>query len=86
VVLTDSDAFTDVGVFENRGNGILAADAVKWLAGDEASAGAVNSETDVPLDHTRNQDVAWFYATIFLAPALVIGVGYGVTRRRRRSS
>lgn len=86
VVLTDSDAFTDVGVFENRGNGFLAADILKWLSGEEATSGTVNSETDVPLEHTRNQDVAWFYATIFLAPAVVLGVGYGVTRRKRRAS
>jgi hypothetical protein len=28
--------------------------------------------------------VAWFYSTIFLAPALVIGAGVAVTRNSRR--
>jgi hypothetical protein len=34
--------------------------------------------------HTRKQDVAWFYSTIFLAPALVLGIGWMTTKRRRK--
>ena len=36
-------------------------------------------------DHPhQKQDVVWFYSTIFLAPALVIGAGVMVTRKSRR--
>jgi len=45
----------------------------------------ITSEADVPISHTRRQDVAWFYSTIFLVPGLVLGTGFLVTRRRRKS-
>ena len=52
--------------------------------GDEAFSGQTSTEADVKITHTRKQDVAWFYSTIFLAPALVIGAGVVVTRNARR--
>ena len=55
---------------------------MRWLLGEEA-LGAASSETDAPLYHTRGQDVAWFYGTVFVAPALVLGAGLWLTRRRR---
>jgi hypothetical protein len=58
-------------------------DAVRWLMGDEKFQGEITSEADVPITHTRKQDVIWFYSTIFLVPALVVGLGLIVTRRRR---
>ncbi|MDY7229114.1 Gldg family protein [Hyalangium rubrum] len=81
VVMGDSDALAD-GVLPNLGNAYLALDTLRWLTGEEALAGAVSSEEDVPIQHTREQDVLWFYATVLLAPAVVLGVGFFVTRRR----
>jgi hypothetical protein len=52
--------------------------------GDEAFSGQTSTEADVKITHTRKQDVAWFYSTIFLAPAFVIGAGVVVTRSARR--
>jgi hypothetical protein len=57
---------------------------MKWLAGEEAISGAVNTEEDVAIAHTRKQDVGWFYGTVVLAPAAVMGLGFLTTRRRRR--
>ncbi len=82
VLLADSDAVSDA-LLTNAGNAYLVLDAVKWLSGDEAIAGTVSSETDVPLEHTRKQDVAWFYSTIFAAPAALLALGFALTRRRR---
>jgi hypothetical protein len=82
-VVADSDLVSD-GVIRVAGNGLLVLDVVRWLVGDEAFTGQVTSETDVPITHTRKQDVAWFYSSIFLMPALVIGLGMIVTRRTRR--
>lgn len=87
LVFADSDVLGDP-VMENPGNAYLALDGMKWLLGDEATAGTVNSEEDKPIEHTRKQDVVWFYASIYLAPALVLGVGFWFTRRggsRRRN-
>jgi hypothetical protein len=57
---------------------------IHWLMGDEAFSGQTSTEADVKITHTKKQDVVWFYSTIFLAPALVIGAGVMVTRKSRR--
>ena len=83
MVLADSDAIGDEILNVSKGNGYLVVDGLKWLFGDEQLQGTVNLETDVPITRTRQQDVAWFYATIFLAPAAVIGVGTILRRRKK---
>jgi hypothetical protein len=82
VVVADSDVLTDVAMEGNIGNRTFALDAVRWLLGEDA-IGAPSSEVDVPMQHTHGQDVLWFYATLFLAPALALTTGVIVTRRRR---
>jgi len=82
-VLADSDFISDAAI-RVAGNGIMMLDTVRWLMGDEAYTGQTNTEADVPITHTRKQDVAWFYSSIFLMPVLVIGLGLLVTRSRRR--
>jgi hypothetical protein len=86
-VLADSDCLDDE-VIRAAANQVLAMDVVHWLMGDENLSGPTSTEADVPITHTRKQDVLWFYGTIFLAPALVVGAGIAVTRsgRRRRRS
>jgi hypothetical protein len=81
IVLADSDAFSDA-LLQFGGNYYFALDGIRWLLGDEAIAGPVTSEVDVPIEHTRKQDVFWFYSTIFAVPAMVLLVGFWVTRRR----
>jgi hypothetical protein len=80
----DSDFLTDraLGAY---GNPMLVIDPVRWLLGDESFIGQISTEVDVPITHTRKQDVVWFYSSIFLAPALVVTLGFLTTRRRRRS-
>jgi hypothetical protein len=82
-VVGDSDFLTDP-VIRFAGNGFLVLDPVRWLMGEESFAGQVSSEADVPINHTRKQDVAWFYSTIFVVPGLVLVLGFVVTRRKRR--
>ena len=38
-------------------------DVIHWLMGDEGYSGVASTEADVPISHTRKQDVAWFYGT-----------------------
>jgi hypothetical protein len=83
IVLADSDAISD-GIVGNPGNAYFVLDGTRWLLGDEGIAGTVSSEIDVPIAHTRKEDLVWFYSTIFVAPALAIGAGTLATRRRRR--
>lgn len=84
VVFADSDGLADL-VMQNPGNRYLALDAMRWVLGEESIAGTTSSEADVPIEHTRKQDVFWFYSTIFLVPALVLGAGFGLTRRRSKA-
>jgi hypothetical protein len=83
VVLADSDAVSDMLLGRSVGNTYFVRDAVRWLGGEEAITGTITTEEDVPVAHTRKQDVAWFYSSTLAAPALVLAVGFVVTRRRR---
>jgi hypothetical protein len=83
LVLADSDAIGDEVLNVSKGNGYLIIDGLKWLFGDEQLQGTINQETDVPITRTRQQDVAWFYATTFLAPVSVVGLGLFLRRRKK---
>lgn len=82
-VLADSDGLSDL-MIKNTANAYMTVDAMRWLLGEPEAAGPIASEVDVPVRHTRKQDVFWFYSTVFLAPALVLLLGWLVTRRRRK--
>lgn len=84
VVMGDADVMTDASP-RGYGNPYLLVDTVFWLLGEEELAGEVSNEDDMPVQHTRRRDVGWFYSAVFLAPAGVLGVGFAVTRRRRRA-
>jgi hypothetical protein len=83
LVLGDSDAVADEIMNLSAGNGIAVLDGMKWLFGDEQLQGEINVETDVTLSRSRQQDVFWFYATTFLVPASVIGLGVVLRRKKK---
>ncbi len=84
LVLGDSDALTDFALNNVQGNVLLVVDGTKWLLGDESLQGVTNSEQDVPLTRTKEQDNLWFYGTTVLAPLAVIGVGLLARRRTKK--
>ncbi|WP_437879015.1 Gldg family protein [Sorangium sp. So ce513] len=84
-VLADADALTDA-VFRNEPNIVLALDAFRWLGGEESFAGEITTNEDVRIEHTKEKDQVWFWATILVAPAMVLGLGLFITRRGRRAS
>ena len=77
LVFGDAEMFTDRVLARLALNAALAADGVRWLGREEALSGEVVSEEDVPITHTRQEDVAWFYGIIFGGPALVLLGGSG---------
>lgn len=83
VVIADSDSLTDLAI-RNQGNAAMFVDAVHWLGGEEAISGRINNEEDVAIVHTRKQDLGWFYGSVLLAPAAVVGFGIAFTRRGRK--
>lgn len=81
----DSDWLSDTLLNAVQGNQMLLVDGLKWLLSEEKLAGGTNSELDVPLTRTRQQDAFWFYGTTFLAPLAIIGFGF-LARRRANSA
>ncbi len=85
IVIGDGDFITDK-LAPNAGNHLLFVDALAWLVGNEELSGEVNSEEDVPIEHSREEDKLWFYGTTFAMPIPVALLGLWITRRRRRAS
>lgn len=84
-VMADADALTDAA-FGNEPNILLALDAIRWLGGEESFAGQIATAEDARIEHTKEKDQLWFYGTIVLGPAVMLGLGVFVTRRSRRGS
>ena len=88
LVYADADLFSDPVLSSLAPNAAIVADGVRWLGREEAFSGEIESEADVPIVHTRAENVVWFYAVILGAPVLVLAVGLWVglaAARRRRA-
>lgn len=84
IVVGDVSVFSDVTLQYSVGNQQFTLDAVRWLVGDESLAGTTESEEDVKIQHTKDENVAWFYGTIFAVPMLVLATGVLLTTTRKR--
>ncbi len=84
LVLGDSDGITDSVLGQVQGNQFLVVDGLKWLLGDESLQGSTNSEQDVAMTRTKEQDNVWFYGTTVHAPLAIIGVGMLARRRTKK--
>lgn len=83
VVIGDGDFMTD-RLARNHGNMMVFVDSLAWLIGDEELPATASSEEDVPIQHSRDEDKLWFYATTFAVPLPVLVLGLWNARRRRR--
>ena len=85
IVFSDVEIFSDFVQENSLPAQVLFSDAVKWLGGEENIAGEIFNEKDIYIEHTRTQDVLWFYSTIIGAPMLILGFGlmFGWWRRQR---
>lgn len=86
LVLSDSDAVSDEVLSQSRGNAYFVLDGLKWLFGEEQLAGVTNSENDSPILTTRREEAVVFYASTFLVPSLVMGLGFALKRRAKRAA
>lgn len=85
LVYGDAEMFSDAVLASVGLNAALVADGLRWLGREESLAGTIESEEDIAIAHTKAEDVAWFYSTIFGAPLLVLAIGLvRVFRRRKR--
>ena len=88
IVVGDADLAGNRLVLSS-GNAYFLIDGLKWLSGDEALAGKLESEEDVPLVYNKDNDAVWFYGTSFIVPAAVLGLGMVFLRKknpRRKAS
>ena len=83
LVIGDGDFMTDK-VSTNNGNVMVFIDSLAWLIGNEELSAEVSSEEDVPIQHSRDQDKIYFYATTFAVPLPLLALSVWVSRRRRR--
>ncbi len=83
LALADATILTDLAI-GNLGNQQFIFDGVNWLVGAEALSGATESEEDVKIEHTKEDQALWFYATVLGVPVLVLVLGALHVRRRRR--
>ena len=84
-VIADADALTDFVMGEVVSNQVMFLDAVRWLVGEESLMGEQKTEEDVKIERTKQQDLTWFYASIFGAPLLVMAAGVLISRRSKRA-
>ena len=84
LVYADAEIFSERVLMSQRLQWELVGDGIRWLGREEAFAGQVVSEEDVPILHTQAEDVIWFYAIIFGGPTLVLGAGLSILYGRRR--
>jgi hypothetical protein len=84
IVMGDTSLLADDVLRYSKGNVLFGYDAVRWLVGDEDLAGEVENEEDVKIQHTRQEDTAWFLMSIVGVPGLVLVFGFVVLRLRRR--
>ena len=83
LVYADAQIFEDRILTSSQLQASLIGDGIRWLGQEEAFSGEVVSEEDVPIVHTRSENIVWFYAIIFGAPALVLGLGVANLYGRR---
>lgn len=71
----------------NRANFQYVIDAMAWLTHDESTGGTIESEEDIKIQHAKAEQGWIFYATSFLIPLALFGLGLGrISLRRRRGN
>jgi hypothetical protein len=84
VAFADATAASDA-LIENQANLLYFVDSLRWMFGEASVLGVPSSEEDIPIRHSKKEDIAWFYGTVALVPALILIVGKFATSRARRS-
>lgn len=82
VVTADGTWVSDLTILQFKGNAQLLLDSLAWVNHEELSAGTINDEKDIKIQHTKEGQGWVFYSTALLLPlGFLIG---GMTRVRMR--
>ncbi|MEQ1503730.1 MAG: Gldg family protein [Myxococcota bacterium] len=85
IVVGNTGFLADGPIVALQANAVFGLDGVRWLNHDEDVAGEVESEEDVKVQHTREEDWMWFLTAMAAVPMLVLGVGVMFIRFRRNA-
>jgi hypothetical protein len=89
VVFASSDAFSDFWVRLSPGAALLLMDSIAWLTGgeeDNSGFGEIEDEKDPVIVHRTEDNLKWFYGTVFFIPLLVFLTGLLRLRQRKNST
>jgi hypothetical protein len=75
MVVSDASALSDFGM-RARGNQQFVYDTLNWLIETEELSGTMESEQDVRIRHSKEDQVWWFYGTVLGIPLLLLGAGF----------
>ncbi len=82
LVFADATMFSDP-LMGNGGNQLMALDSFRWLSDRADISGAIESEEDVKIQHSKGRELFVFMGSIYAFPIIILGMGYWVNRRRR---
>jgi len=82
LVTGDATMFSDL-ILANKANLQFVYDGANWVMGEEELSGTIENEEDIKIEHTKDDQVVWFYGTVMGLPLLVLLVGALRVRRRR---
>jgi len=84
IVVGDVNLLGDPILSQSKGNFLFGLDTMRWQIGDDEIAGDIESEEDVKIVHSREEDQSWFYLTVFAVPSVILVLGFIVVRRRKK--
>jgi hypothetical protein len=85
VVVGDANWASDMVITQKMFANIqFLADSLGWLNEDETLTGTTSNEEDVKIQHTRENQAWWFYATALFVPIGFMSLGAVRVRARRK--
>ncbi len=90
IVTADAQIFSDLAIATQFDpsfpppNAQYVLDGVNWVIGEEELSGTTESEEDIKIEHTQEDQVVWFYSTSAGIPVLLLMLGVIRVRRRHK--
>ena len=83
----DATWASNLVIRQSQANIVYLVDTLAWLTKSPELGGETETEEDVKIQHTKENEAIWFYGTTGLVPALVFFLGWlRVSSRNRRGA
>lgn len=84
VLLFSNSSSASDALIENVANQILLVSSFRWAFSDDSMLTSSSSEEDVRIQHTKKENIVWFYLTVCTIPFIILLIGFVVLRVMRR--